>query len=123
MELQRAQASRRTSYASGIAPVHRTWFRPGDSAPPHLLEEQLFEEVVSRCVAAGLVQGEHFSVDGSLIEANASRSSRIPREQLAEAAQVKRTVREYLGELEQENSTYEPVHQQDHISTTDPDAT
>lgn len=74
-------------------------------------------------MAAGLVQGEHFSVDGSLIEANASRSSRIPREQLAEAAQVKRTVREYLGELEQENSTYEPVHQQDHISTTDPDAT
>jgi hypothetical protein len=45
-------------------------------------------------VAAGLVQGEHLSVDGSSIEANASRSSRIPREQLAEAAQVKRTVRE-----------------------------
>jgi len=87
------------------------------------LFEQLFEEVVSRCVAAGLVQGEHLSVDGSLIEANASTSSRIPREQLAEAAQVKRTVRKYLEDLEQENSTYEPVHQQDHISTTDPDAT
>lgn len=85
--------------------------------------EQLFEEVVSRCMAAGLVQGEHLSVDGSLIEANASRSSRVPREQLAEAAQVNRTVRKYLEDLEQENSTYEPVHQQDHISTTDPDAT
>ena len=45
------------------------------------------------------------------------------REQLAEADQVKRTVREYLEELEQENSTYEPLHQRDHISKTDPDAT
>ncbi len=49
--------------------------------------------------------------------------SRIPREQLAEAAQVKRTVREYLAELEQENGDGEPVHQQDKVSTTDPDAT
>jgi hypothetical protein len=46
-----------------------------------------------------LVQGEHLSVDGSFILANASTGSRIPREQLAEAAQVKRTVREYLDEL------------------------
>jgi hypothetical protein len=42
-------------------------------------------------------------VDGSFIPANASRLSRIPREQLPEAAQVKRTVREYLADLEQEN--------------------
>src|SRR5512147_149241 len=46
--------------------------------------QQLFEEVVNRCIAAGLVEGEHLSVDGSFIEANASRSSRIPREQLTE---------------------------------------
>jgi hypothetical protein len=37
--------------------------------------------------------------------------------------QVKRTVREYLEELEQENATEEPVPQQERISTTDPDAT
>ena len=42
---------------------------------------------------------------------------------LGEAAQVKQTVRQYLVELEQQNPTEEPVHQQDRVSTTDPDAT
>jgi hypothetical protein len=37
---------------------------------------------------------------------------RIPREQLAEAAQVKQTVRQYLVELEQQNPTEEPVQWQ-----------
>lgn len=87
------------------------------------LFEQLFEEIVAHCMRAGLVQGDHLSVDGSFIPANASTSSRIAREQLPEAAQVKRTVREYLAELEQENPTEEPVHEQERVSTTDPDAT
>jgi len=87
------------------------------------LFEQLFEEIVAHCLQAGLVQGDHLSVDGSFIQANASTSSRIARERLPEAAQVKRTVREYLAELEQENPTEEPVHEQERVSTTDPDAT
>lgn len=88
------------------------------------LFQQLFEEIINRCMDAGLVKGEHLSVDGSFIQANASNGSRIPREQLAEAAQVKRTVREYLTELEQENGDGEPPgHEQDRVSTTDPDAT
>jgi hypothetical protein len=49
--------------------------------------------------------------------------SRIPREQLPEAAHVKRTVREYLADLEQENPIEEPAPQQDQVSTTDPDST
>src|SRR6202140_4674097 len=85
--------------------------------------EQLFEEIVARCLEAGLVQGDNLSVDGSFIEANASKQSRIPREQLPEAAQVKQTVRQYLNELEQQNPTEEPVHEQDQVSTTDPDST
>jgi transposase len=87
------------------------------------LFQELFERIVAQCIAAGLVNGEHMSVDGSFIQANATNDSRIPREQLAEAAQVKRTVREYLKELEEENGDGEPVHQQDKVSTTDPDAT
>jgi hypothetical protein len=87
------------------------------------LFEQLFEEIVARCLEAGLVQGDNLSVDGSFVEANANKESRIPREQLAEAAQVNQTVRQYLVELEQQNPTEEPVHQQDQVSTTDPDAT
>jgi transposase len=87
------------------------------------LFEQLFEEIVARCLEAGLVEGDNLSVDGSFVEANANKGSRIPREQLAEAAQVNRTVRQYLVELEQQNPTEEPVHEQEQVSTTDPDAT
>jgi transposase len=87
------------------------------------LFEELFEQIVRQCVAVGLVKGEDLSVDGSFVEANAAKESRIPREQLAEAAQVHRTMREYLVELEQQNPVEEPVHQQDQVSTTDPDST
>src|ERR1700694_2638450 len=45
------------------------------------LFEQLFEEIVRQCVEVGLVQGDNLSVDGSFIEANAAKESRIPREQ------------------------------------------
>src|SRR5277367_157935 len=61
--------------------------------------EQLFERIVAQCLKVGLVRGDKLSVDGTFVEANASKESRIPREQLAEAAQVNRTVREYLAEL------------------------
>jgi transposase len=87
------------------------------------LFRELFEEIVTRCVEAGFVKGEHMSVDGSFIQANADHHSRIPREQLVEVAKVKRTVREYLAELEQENPVEPPVPQQDQVSTTDPDST
>jgi transposase len=84
---------------------------------------ELFEEMVARCVAAGLVKGEHMSVDGSFIPANADHHSRVPREQLAEVAKVNHAVREYLAELERENPVEAPVAQQEKISTTDPDST
>src|SRR5437870_7751892 len=87
------------------------------------LFEQVFEEIVARCLEAGLVQGDNLSVDGSFVEANAAKQSRIPREQLAEAAQVNHTVRQFLVDLEEQNPVEEPVHQQDQVSTTDPDST
>ena len=64
------------------------------------LFEQLFEQIVRQCVEVGLVQGSHLSVDGSFIVANAAKESRIPREQLAEEAQVRHTMRQYLREVE-----------------------
>jgi hypothetical protein len=57
------------------------------------------------------------------VEANAAKESRIPREQLKDAAQVNHTVRQYVQELEQQNPLEEPVHQQEQVSTTDPDST
>jgi len=87
------------------------------------LFQEMFEEIVTRCVAAGLVKGKHMSVDGSFIQANADHHNRVPPEQLAEVAKVNRTVREYLAELEEENPVEPPVEQQDKVSTTDPDST
>src|ERR1700689_3336951 len=87
------------------------------------LFEQLFEQIVRQCAAVGLVQGQHLSVDGSFVEANAAKESRIPREQLAEAARVHHTVRQYLREVEEQNPVEEPVQEQDQVSTTDPDST
>ena len=87
------------------------------------LFEQLFEQIVRQCVEVGLVEGQRLSVDGSFVEANAAKESRIPREQLAEAAQVHQTVRQYLTDLEQQNPVEEPVHEQEQVSTTDPDST
>ena len=79
---------------------------------------EVFEEIVRRCLEVGLVEGENLAVDGTMVGANASQGSRVPREKLEEAAQVSRTVREYLAELEQVN----PVSDVETISTTDPDA-
>src|SRR4051795_6068394 len=87
------------------------------------LFEELFEQIVRQCMDVGLVQGKQLSVDGSFVEANAAKESRIPREQLVEAAQVKHSVRQYLVELEEQNPAEEPVHTQDQVSTTDPDST
>src|SRR5664279_67151 len=87
------------------------------------LFQEIFEEIVRQCVEVGLVQGKHLSVDGSFVEANAAKQSRIPRQQLAEAAQVNHTVRQYLREVEQQNPVEEPVHEQEQVSTTDPDST
>ncbi len=79
---------------------------------------EVFEEIVRRCLANGLVEGRNLAVDGTMVGANASRQSRVRRERLKEAAQVSQTVREYLTELEQTN----PVVDTEMISTTDPDA-
>jgi transposase len=79
---------------------------------------EVFEEIVRRCLAAGLVEGQNLAVDGTIVGANASRQSRVPREHLKEVAQLSRTVREYLTELEQVN----PVSDAEMVSTSDPDA-
>jgi len=73
---------------------------------------------VRRCLEVGLVEGQNLAVDGTMVGANASRQSRVRLEQLQEAAQVSRTVQEYLVELEQAN----PVMDTEMVSTTDSDA-
>src|SRR5215469_2869876 len=51
---------------------------------------QVFEEIVQRCLEAGLVEGKRLNVDGTAVTANASPQSRVPREELAEVAKLSR---------------------------------
>src|SRR6267142_5651177 len=64
----------------------------------------VFERVVAACMAAGLVKGEGFAVDASVIEANASRyHGKAPNElDWTEKQRQKRAVAEYLAALEAE---------------------
>ena len=82
------------------------------------LFREVFEEIVCRCLKEGLVEGKNLAVDGTMIKADASQASRVPRAQLKAAAQVAKTAAEYLTELEQDN----PVSGSEMVSTTDPDA-
>ena len=68
-------------------PHHSTFSknRHGHFQPSRVFQE-MFERIVEQSMAVGLVQGEQTSVDGSFIQANAAHHTRIPREQLAEAA-------------------------------------
>jgi hypothetical protein len=83
----------------------------------------LFEQVVRQCVKAGLVQGQHLSVDGSFVEANAAKESHIPREQLAVAAQAHIPCASICRKWKSRTPVEEPVYEQDQVSTTDPDST
>jgi transposase len=64
---------------------------------------QLFESVVAKCMAAGLVGGEGFSIDASLIKADAGNKKRVPGDQQIawpKAEDASRAVREYLVALD-----------------------
>jgi transposase len=76
--------------------------RPGrfrDSA----LFRRLFEDVVVRCMQAGLVSGEGFAIDASVIEADASRGRKVDGKLTGwpETEKMTRPVREYLAALDE----------------------
>jgi transposase len=79
---------------------------------------EVFEEIVRRCLQAGLVEGKNLAVDGTLVEANASPQSRVSREKTKDIVQISWSVQEYFSELEETN----PVSDAKMVSTTDPDA-
>jgi transposase len=64
---------------------------------------QVFERVVETCIAAGLVGGEGFAVDASLIAADANKQRSIPGSEWKKTADpetASRAVREYLATLD-----------------------
>jgi transposase len=63
----------------------------------------VFERVVAACISAGLVGGEGFAVDASLIEADANKQRSIPGSEwnaAREPARANRAVKEYLATLD-----------------------
>lgn len=63
----------------------------------------LFERVVGSCIGAGLVGGETFAVDASLIEADANRQRSIPGKEWSkeiDPAKASRAVKDYLATLD-----------------------
>ncbi len=85
---------------------------------------KVFEEIVRRCMTAGLVGGEGFAVDASVIEANASRFQRVEGSVVdwTDEQRASRPVSEYLVALEGENPPTNPKQKPKAMSPTDPSA-
>ena len=85
----------------GDVPDHSTFSknRHGRFRQSDLLRE-LFETVVRRCMSEGLVGGEGFAVDASLIEADANRQRGVPGDEGLPPTAASRAVTEYLAVLD-----------------------
>jgi transposase len=88
------------------------------------LLRKVFEEVVCSCMKAGLVGGEGFAVDASVIEADASRFQRVEGSEVdwTSGQRASRPVREYLAALESENPPLNPDQPPKALSPIDPAA-
>jgi len=86
------------------------------------LFRHVFELVVRRCIDAGLVAAEGFAVDASVIEADASRFSRLEPGQAdwSDPRRQTRAVREYLEALDSDASPNNPEREPAALSPSDP---
>src|SRR6478609_2252203 len=89
----------------GDVPDHSTFSknRHGRFRESNLLRE-LFETTVRRCIAEGLVGGEGFAVDASLIKADANKQRSADASEPVDwhdLARTRRSVREYLDTLDE----------------------
>jgi transposase len=85
----------------------------------------VFEGVVRRCMTEGLVRGEGFAIDASVVKADASRVSGFPGAELAggklDGEQAVRAVREYLAGIDEDASRRLETERR-RVSLTDPAA-
>ncbi len=107
----------------GRVPDHSTFSvnRHGRFRDSDILR-QVFESVVRQCMAVGLVGGEGFAVDASVIEADASRFKRVEGSEIdwTDAQRARRPVHEYLTALDGENAPTNPDRKPKALSPTDP---
>lgn len=83
----------------------------------------LFETVLQRCMSEGLVRGEGFATDASIIKADAQRMNSVPGEEAMNwksTEETVRPVREYLDAIEETNG---PAFIPKFVSLSDPSAT
>ena len=86
----------------GAVPDHSTFSknRHGRFRESDLLRK-LFESTVARCIAKGLVGGQGFAVDASMIKADANRQNSTPGERWEPPDDPGHAVREYLAVLDE----------------------
>jgi transposase len=83
----------------------------------------LFETVLQRCMTEGLVRGEGFATDASIIKADAQKQRGMPGDEAIDwgnPEEAARPVREYLAALDEANIPTTPPKA---ISLTDPAST
>lgn len=85
----------------GLVPEHSTFSknRHGRFRESDLLR-RLFETVLQRCIDEGLIGGEGFAIDASLIQADASDRNRVEGTAGLPATATGRAVEEYLAALD-----------------------
>jgi transposase len=108
---------------NGAVPDHSTFsknrhgrFRDAD------LWRKLFEDVVRRCMREGLVGGEGFAVDASVIRADAHRQRGVASPADLDAQDASRAVSEYLAVLDDAAFGAATEVAPKHISPVDPAA-
>jgi transposase len=83
----------------------------------------VFESVLRRCMTEGLVGGEGFAIDASVVKADANRARGVPGKQAMDwksGTGATRAVREYLAAIEEANPTETAPAKS--VSLTDPAA-
>src|SRR5438067_5588414 len=85
----------------GAVPDHSTFSknRHGRFRDSDLLRK-VFEMTVRRCLAEGLVGGEGFAVDASLIQADANKQRSVPGHEWRIPARATQAVKDYLATLD-----------------------
>src|SRR5271168_5265942 len=111
---------------NGRVPDHSTFSknRHGRFRDSDILR-RLFESIVARCLAEGLVGGEGFAADASLIAADANKQRSVPSDHynpLAAKGEAGRTVQEYLARLDDAAFGAASEVTPKFISSTDPAA-
>jgi transposase len=89
----------------------------------------LFDGVLRRCMSEGLVGGEGFAIDASVIKADANRARGVPGSEASvlQDTTASRAVREYLDALDENNPVrdeddVDPPETRKNVSLTDPAA-